>query len=200
MILIFLSHTEPSNPKLNWKVFFYMGWQLLKPYHEKRFGSRCFKTGLLSLKSFLDSGDGLPELEHSYPSSSSWSLLHHCFVPQRSPLGSLCDVQPWLQEYNQHWNLLFRFSAWDQGQGKAAGLEEGGDPEALYRLKSTIALARQLCLNGSAQREGRTFVAVFWLYGVSGERWQEQERDVRLPFHTACMKLEQPDLKIKATW
>lgn len=100
---------------------------------------------------------------YSYTSSSSWSLLRHCCVTQRSPLGSMCDLQPLLQEYNQQWNLLFRFSTWDQGQGKAAGLEEGESPEALYRLKSTIALARHLCLNGSAQKECRT--PLWWCSG-----------------------------------
>lgn len=60
LFFIFLSYTEPSNQKWNWKVFFYMDWQLLKTYHEKRFGSRCFKTGLLSLKSFFN--NGLPGL------------------------------------------------------------------------------------------------------------------------------------------
>lgn len=85
---------------------------------------------------------------------------HVTAVCLRGHPWQLSDLQ---QEYNQRWNLLFRFSTWDQGQGKAAGLDERESPEALFGLKSTIALARQLCLNGSAQKEGRTFVVVFWL-------------------------------------
>lgn len=51
------------------------------------------------------------------------------------------------------------------GSGPRQGSWLGGRRESrgLYRLKSTKALARQLCLNGSPQKEGRTFVAVFWL-------------------------------------